>query len=148
MADIQIIHGPNLNLLGTREPQIYGKDSLADINQSLQEVAKESKVKLDIFQSNSEGELVEKVQQAAQAGAKYILINAAGLTHTSVALRDALKFAGVPFIEVHLSNVFARESFRHKSFLSDFAIAVVAGLGKNSYIYALKHLISLLNKTE
>lgn len=144
MADILILHGPNLNLLGKREPEIYGSATLAEINQLLVERAKVAKVELDSFQSNSETELVEKIQQAAEQQVKYIIINAASLTHTSVALRDALKFTGLPFIEVHLSNVFAREEFRHKSYLADCALAVISGFGANSYVFALEHLLGLL----
>ena len=148
MSDILVLHGPNLNLLGKREPQIYGSTTLAEINLMLQDIATENKIQLDVFQSNSESELVEKIQDATEQGIKFIIINAAGLTHTSVALRDAFKLAALPFIEVHLSNVFAREEFRHKSFLADIAVAVISGFKANSYAYALKQAIFLLNNSK
>ncbi len=146
MADILVLHGPNLNLLGTREPQIYGSSSLDDINASLNTLASDHKISLDTFQSNAEGELVDKIQQAENNSTKFIIINAAAFTHSSIALRDALKFTGIPFIEVHLSNIFAREDFRHRSYLADIAVGVISGFGGNSYIYALQHGIFLLNK--
>ncbi len=144
MADILVLHGPNLNMLGKREPHIYGNSSLDEINANLSTVASEHKITLDIFQSNDESELVNKVQESAKKKIKFIIINAAAFTHSSISLRDALKFAGAPFIEVHISNVFAREDFRHKSYLADIAVGVISGFGANSYIYALKHGIFLL----
>lgn len=147
MIDILVLHGPNLNMLGTREPQIYGSSSLDDINASLNTLAQENKITLDIFQSNEEGELINKIQAASKEGVKFIIINAAAFTHSSIALRDALKMVGLPFIEVHLSNVFTREEFRHKSYLADIAVGVICGFGVNSYIYALQQgIFSLTNK--
>lgn len=146
MSDILVLHGPNLNLLGKREPEIYGSSTLEEINQMLSDIASQCKVTLEFFQSNNEGEIVDKIQSAPKEGIKFIIINAASLTHSSIALRDALKFVALPFIEVHLSNIFAREKFRHESYLSDFAIGVISGFGANSYVYALKHAIFLLKE--
>lgn len=139
--NILVLHGPNLNLLGTREPEHYGRDTLADINARLQSRAKASGASLDTFQSNAEAELVERVQQAREEGVTFILINPAAFTHTSVALRDALAAVGIPFIEVHLSNVFARESFRHHSYFSDVAVGVISGLGALGYELALDYAL-------
>ena len=154
MAKILILHGPNLNLLGKREPQIYGSASLDDINQMIAEEARQYgkekgiEVQLTTFQSNSESALVEAIQKAGEDGAKFIVINAAAFTHTSIAIRDALKFAGLPFIEVHISNVFAREEFRHKSYLADLAVGVIGGCGPNSYVFALRQGINIISKSE
>ena len=137
MTDILVIHGPNLNMLGVREPSIYGSKSLDDINNELQENARLSGVTIDSFQSNTEGELVTRIQHAYQESVKFIIINPAAYTHTSVAIRDALLSVQIPFIEVHLSNVHQRESFRHHSFFSDKALAVICGLGSDGYLYAL-----------
>lgn len=137
MSDILVIHGPNLNMLGVREPGIYGSKSLNDINQELEAQAEALEIKLDTFQSNTEGELVTRIQQAYQEKVKFIIINPAAYTHTSVAMRDALLSVQIPFIEVHLSNVHQRESFRHHSYFSDKAMAVICGLGANGYGYAL-----------
>lgn len=134
---ILVLHGPNLNLLGSREPAIYGHHTLADINAELVEQAAQLKCGLQTFQSNHEGELVTRIQQAAQDGTTYILINAGAYTHTSVAIRDAFAAVNIPFIEVHLSNVYRREAFRHHSYLSDLAVGVVAGLGAAGYRCAL-----------
>lgn len=134
---ILVMHGPNLNLLGSREPAIYGHHTLADINAELAAQAVALKCGLQTFQSNHEGELVTRIQQAAQDGTTYILINAGAYTHTSVAIRDALAAVNLPFVEVHLSNVYRRESFRHHSYLSDLAVAVIAGLGVAGYRSAL-----------
>jgi 3-dehydroquinate dehydratase-2 len=131
------MHGPNLNLLGSREPAIYGHHTLADINAELAAQAVALKCGLQTFQSNHEGELVTRIQQAAQDGTTYIVINAGAYTHTSVAIRDALAAVNLPFVEVHLSNVYRRESFRHHSYLSDLAVAVIAGLGVAGYRSAL-----------
>jgi len=139
---ILVLHGPNLNLLGTREPAIYGSDSLETINARLVKVARAAGVELSSFQSNFEGELVERVHQAREDGTRFILINPAGLTHTSVALRDALAAVRIPFIEVHLSNVFAREPFRHRSFFTDLAVGIVCGLGAKGYELALQYALS------
>jgi len=141
---ILVLHGPNLNLLGTREPAIYGADTLEMINGRLNDIAARADVLLASFQSNFEGELVGRVQQAREDGTRFILINPAAFTHTSVALRDALAAVKIPFIEVHLSNVFAREPFRHHSFFTDQAVGMVCGLGAKGYElalqYALEHL--------
>lgn len=135
---ILILNGPNLNLLGTREPEHYGRTTLADIDSRLRSLGAELGVAVETFQSNAEHELVGRVQQAPAAGVRFILINPAAFTHTSVALRDALAAVQIPFIEVHLSNVHAREPFRHKSFLSDIAVGVIAGLGPLGYELALR----------
>jgi len=141
MPKILIIHGPNLNLLGKREPEHYGHATLDSINSDCQALADENSVDLDIVQSNAEHELVDKIQGAA--GVDVIIINPAAFTHTSVAIRDALASIAVPFIEIHLSNVHARESFRQKSYLSDIAVGVITGLGPIGYMLALKAAIDL-----
>jgi 3-dehydroquinate dehydratase II len=145
-ASILVLHGPNLNLLGTREPAIYGRDTLADIDARLIAQARAAGVVLTSLQSNFEGELIERVHAARNEGVAYILINPAGLTHTSVPLRDALSGAAIPFIEVHLSNIHAREPFRAHSYFSDKAIGTVAGLGAHGYELALAHLLRLMSK--
>ena len=137
MTDILVIHGPNLNMLGVREPGIYGSKSLNDINNELSEKAEALDVSITSFQSNTEGELVTRIQEAFQESVKFIIINPAAYTHTSVAMRDALLSVQIPFIEVHLSNVHQRESFRHHSFFSDKALAVICGMGSDGYLYAL-----------
>jgi len=142
---ILVIHGPNLNLLGTREPEVYGSLTMADINDSLRLLAKELGVEVEFFQSNFEGELVEAVQKAASAY-DGIVINPAAFTHTSVALRDAFSGVGIPFVEVHISNVHAREHFRRTSYLSDIAIGVIAGLGIESYLGGFKGLVGKLRE--
>ena len=139
---ILVLHGPNLNLLGTREPGIYGSDTLSDINSRLEAKAWAAGALLSSFQSNTEGELVGRVQQAAHDGTVFIIINPAAFTHTSVALRDALAAVKLPFIEVHLSNVFAREAFRHHSYFSDLAVGVVCGLGARGYELALEYALT------
>ncbi len=139
---ILVLHGPNLNLLGTREPEVYGRHTLADINQRLQQLATENGANCVAFQSNHEGELVDRIQAARQDQTDFILINAAAYTHTSVAVRDALAAVDIPFIEVHLSNVYKREPFRHHSYLSDTAVGVVAGLGAFGYEAALRYALS------
>ena len=141
---ILVLHGPNLNLLGNREPQHYGLSSLEDIDQSLKTRGEACGVSIETFQSNHEGALIDRVQQAKRDGVDFILINPAGYTHTSIALRDALAAVAIPFVEVHLSNVHARESFRHHSYFSDLAMGVIAGLGSQGYElaleFALRHL--------
>ena len=132
---ISIIHGPNLNLLGHREPEVYGKTSLAEINELIQGEANKLNVTLDIFQSNSEAEIVNHIHQLK---ADFMIINPAAFTHTSVAIRDAVAGIKMPFIEVHISNVFAREPFRKESFFSDIAVAVISGLGAEGYLAALR----------
>jgi 3-dehydroquinate dehydratase-2 len=146
MAKILVLHGPNLNLLGSREPEHYGADTLADISDRLQTQAQNNGDLLESFQTNSEHELVEKIHSAQANNTDFIIINPAAFTHTSIALRDALAAVEIPFIEVHLSNVHARESFRHHSYLSDIAVGVICGLGAQGYDLALqaatKHIIT------
>lgn len=137
MATILILHGPNLNLLGTREPGVYGAATLADINQRLTALAKEKGHHLQVLQSNAEYELINRIHDARKEGVDFIIFNPAGLTHTSVALRDALLAVAIPFIEVHLSNIYSREEFRHHSYFSDIAKGVISGLGAQGYELAL-----------
>ncbi len=137
MNQILLLNGPNLNLLGKREPEIYGHDTLEDIVQRLNTIAGEG-AKIVHVQSNGEQAIIERVHEAATDGTQFILINPGALTHTSIGLRDALLGVQIPFIEVHLSNVFAREAFRHKSFLSDVAVGCVIGLGPHGYELALQ----------
>ena len=137
MATILVLHGPNLNLLGKREPGIYGSTTLADINLGLERLARERGHHLLHMQSNAEYELVERVQDAGREGVNFILINPAAFTHTSVALRDALSAVAIPFIEIHLSNVHAREEFRRVSYFSDLARGVICGLGAQGYTLGL-----------
>jgi 3-dehydroquinate dehydratase II len=142
---ILVIHGPNLNLLGTREPEHYGHMTLADINVALARMAEGAAVDLESFQSNHEGALIERIHAAREQGVNAIIINPAAYTHTSVALRDALAAVSIPFVEVHLSNVFTREPFRHHSYFSDLAIGVISGLGPQGYALALEYLLNKLN---
>lgn len=135
---ILVVNGPNLNLLGSRETEHYGKDTLKAINARLAQRARKSKARLVTYQSNSEAALVERIQGARKNGVDFIIINPAAYTHTSVALRDALAAVGIPFVEVHLSNVFARESFRRKSYFTDIAVGIVSGLGAQGYELALE----------
>ncbi|MDQ6994013.1 MAG: type II 3-dehydroquinate dehydratase [Mariprofundaceae bacterium] len=144
---ILILHGPNLNLLGMREPETYGSESLDDINQSLQALGITLGVNVQCFQSNHEGVLVDAIHQARLDEVDGIVINPAAYTHTSIALRDALLGVQIPFIEVHLSNVHAREAFRHTSRLSDIALGVIAGFGASSYHLALRGLVQQMNTT-
>lgn len=139
-----VLHGPNLNLLGTREPNHYGQTTLADINLALAERAATANVDLESFQSNHEGALIERVHAAREQGVRFIIINPAAYTHTSVALRDALAAVAIPFIEVHLSNVHAREAFRQHSYFSDLAIGVICGLGSEGYLLALEYALGRL----
>lgn len=141
-GNILIVHGPNLNLLGVREPEIYGGVTLQDINRNLSRLAENTSVKLDFFQSNAESALIERVQQTMSDGTRFIIINPAAYTHTSVALRDALAAVKHPFIEVHLSNIYSRESFRQKSYFSDLAIGVISGLGAKGYELALEYALA------
>lgn len=147
---VLVLNGPNLNLLGTREPDVYGRQTLQDIHDALMLAASEAGVQCECFQSNHEGELVEKIQSARNNTA-FIVINAAAYTHTSVALRDALGAVAIPFIEVHISNVHQRESFRHHSYLADKAVGVICGLGADGYMaalqYAIKHHLKQARKT-
>ena len=147
MARLLVLHGPNLNLLGTREPALYGVDTLADINARLAQQAVAANHTLDALQSNAEHELVDAVQQAQANDVAFIVINPAAFTHTSIALRDALQGAGIPFIEVHLSNIHARESFRRHSYFSDIAEGVIAGLGARGYDYALAEAMRRIEGT-
>lgn len=146
MPNILVIHGPNLNLLGQREPGHYGVDTMESINQEMLDLARDTDVKLAVFQSNHEGQIIDRLHQALHDGTEFIIINPAAFTHTSVALRDALLAISIPFIEVHLSNVHAREDFRQHSYLSDIAIGVISGLGKDSYLLALHAAISRCNQ--
>ena len=139
---ILVLNGPNLNLLGSREPEVYGRTTLPMIEAELQQIAADAGEKLHCFQSNHEGALIDRIHAARADGTTHIIINPGGLTHTSVALRDALAGVALPFIEVHISNVHARESFRHHSYLSGIAAGVVAGLGINGYRLALQHWLS------
>lgn len=137
MAKLLVLHGPNLNLLGSREPDVYGHATLADIDARLAAQAKAAGHALASFQSNAEHALVERVHRAREEGVDFVLVNPAAFTHTSIALRDALAAVAIPFIEVHLSNVHAREAFRRHSYLSDLAVGVICGFGADSYALAL-----------
>ena len=143
VATILVLHGPNLNLLGVREPEIYGRTTLAEIDASLAALAAELGVGIDCFQSNHEGALIDRIQ-GARGHVAAIVINPGGFTHTSVALRDALLGVAIPFIELHLSNVHAREHFRHHSYLADAAVGVIAGFGADSYRLALQAALARL----
>jgi len=146
MAKLLLLHGPNLNLLGTREPEVYGHDTLADIDARLIARAAAAGHQLDTLQSNAEHALVDRIQAARADGTAFILINPAAFTHTSVALRDALLAVAIPFIELHLSNPHAREPFRHHSYLSDKAVGVVCGFGADSYTLALDAALGRLDR--
>ncbi|HEU4709122.1 MAG TPA: type II 3-dehydroquinate dehydratase [Methylophilaceae bacterium] len=141
---VLVLHGPNLNLLGLREPEHYGRDTLDGINERLARQAKQAGLELETFQSNSEAELIVKVQSLANSDIGFIVLNPAAFTHTSVALRDALAAVKIPFIEVHLSNIYARESFRHHSYFSDIAVGIISGLGAESYTLALTYAVHQL----
>lgn len=145
-ARILVLHGPNLNLLGTREPDVYGRTTLADIHAMMEARAHADGVQLESFQSNSEGGLIDRVQAAGSEGIEFIIINPAGYTHSSVALRDALAAVAIPFIEVHLSNIHARESFRHHSYFSDIAVGTICGLGAQGYALALEAALTRIRK--
>lgn len=135
---ILLLHGPNLNLLGRREPEHYGHDTLEDINARLALRAEQARAGLEAFQSNSEAELIGRIQRAGSDGTDFIIINPAAFTHTSIAMRDALAAVKIPFVEVHLSNIFAREPFRHHSHFSDLAVGIISGLGAKGYEMALE----------
>ncbi|WP_058492868.1 type II 3-dehydroquinate dehydratase [Legionella worsleiensis] len=141
MKKILVLHGPNLNLLGTREPSVYGAMSLSEINAQLLDEANAAGVQLACVQSNSEVELIETIHQAQSDKIDFIIINPAAYTHTSIALRDALTGVAIPFIEVHISNIYTREAFRHHSYFSDIATGVICGLGTQGYLLALKAII-------
>ena len=138
---ILVIHGPNLNLLGVREPEVYGSVTMEEINESLEEKASSHNIDVEAFQSNAEHEIVTKLQDSLNQ-VDFIIINPGALTHTSIAIRDSLLGIGVPFYEVHISNIFAREEFRHKSYFSDIADGVICGLGTQGYDLALRHIIN------
>lgn len=140
------MHGPNLNLLGSREPKIYGTETLEAINKRLAASGRTAGVEVGCFQSNVEGELIDRVQRAKGEGVGFIVLNPAAYTHTSVALRDALAGVGIPFIEVHLSNVHAREAFRHRSYFSDIAVGTIVGLGSRGYDFALDWAIEAVSR--
>ncbi len=142
---ILVVHGPNLNLLGLREPEIYGSETLAEINAHLVEQTNAASVELITFQSNHEGDLIDRIQAARSEGVAFILINPGGYTHTSVALRDALLAVAIPFVEVHLSNIHARDGFRRHSYFSDIAVGLVCGLGSDGYRLALDHAIKRIS---
>lgn len=144
MARLLVLHGPNLNLLGSREPEIYGHDTLDDINRRLVELASAAGHELTAAQSNAEHELVDRIHRAKADGVAFILFNPGAFTHTSIALRDALLGVSIPFIEVHLSNVHAREAFRRQSYLSDVAVGVITGLGARGYELALQAAMALV----
>jgi 3-dehydroquinate dehydratase-2 len=141
-GSILVLHGPNLNLLGSREPHIYGRETLKEINARLMAAGRKSDRVVECHQSNLEGELIERVQRAKVEGISFIILNPAGYTHTSVALRDALAGVGIPFIEVHLSNVQAREAFRRRSYFSDIAVGTICGLGSRGYDFALDYALA------
>ena len=141
---ILVLHGPNLNLLGLREPEHYGNVTLAGINDSLLAQAKQVNIALEAYQSNAEAEIVAKIQSLAINKVDFIIINPAAFTHTSISIRDAISAVKIPFIEVHLSNVFARESFRHHSYFSDIAVGVISGLGAEGYHAALRYAANIL----
>ncbi len=143
---ILVLHGPNLNLLGTREPEHYGNQTLAEIDAALQEQGRAAGVTVECFQSNAEHALIERIHAARSEGVGFIIINPAAYTHTSVALRDALAAVAIPFIEVHLSNVHAREPFRRQSYFSDLAVGVISGLGAMGYLFALGYALHALEE--
>ena len=140
--NVLVLHGPNLNLLGTREPAVYGSATLPDIERELTQIAKEAGASVQFLQSNHEGVLIDRVHAARTDGTDFIVINPGGLTHTSVALRDAFAAVAIPFVEVHLSNIHRREAFRHHSYFSDLAEGVICGLGAQGYALALKFALA------
>jgi 3-dehydroquinate dehydratase-2 len=146
VAKILVLHGPNLNLLGTREPEIYGSDTLAMIDAEVAKIGKAAGFEVSSFQSNAEHALIERLHTAREDGTAFILINPGAFTHTSIALRDAFTAIKIPFIELHLSNVHAREEFRRRSYLSDIAVGVIAGFGPASYRLALSAAIERLSR--
>ena len=144
MPSILLINGPNLNLLGTREPDLYGHDTLETIVQRLDQLCRQERVSFDAFQSNAEHEIVDRIHQAGKEKVSMILINPAAFTHTSLSIRDAFQATAVPFIEIHLSNVYARERYRQKSYLSDIARGVICGFGPSGYELALQAAIRII----
>jgi len=148
MANLLLLHGPNLNLLGTREPEVYGGQTLELINQRLIDIADAAGHSLKALQSNAEHELIDSIHNAVSAGVDFIIINPGAFTHTSIALRDALLGVSIPFIEVHLSNVHAREEFRHYSYFSDIAEGVICGFGAKSYDFALDAALSKFDQQQ
>jgi 3-dehydroquinate dehydratase-2 len=138
---ILVLNGPNLNLLGTREPEVYGTDTLEDIENNLQSLALKNSINIDFYQSNSENELIERLHKAKQDSVDYIIINPGAFTHTSIALRDAFLGIDIPFIEVHISNIYSREEFRKKSYLSDISKGLITGLGVAGYEFALLSIL-------
>ena len=147
MMNILLINGPNLNLLGTREPEIYGNKTLNDIENDLTKNAKDKSINLECFQSNHEGEIVDKIHSSVN-NIQGILINAGAFTHTSISIRDALIGAKIPFVELHISNIFSREDFRKESFLTDKAVGIISGFGISSYSLALDGIIEYLNSKD
>ena len=146
MSDIVLINGPNLNLLGTREPSYYGTKSLKDIVAKLQSLSQKAKISFSHYQSNSESELIKVIHKAYADESKYIIINPASFTHTSIALRDAILAVNIPFCEVHLSNIYQREDFRKKSYFSDIANGLISGLGAQGYKFAMEAAINYINQ--
>lgn len=146
MADILVLHGPNLNLLGSREPGIYGTATLSSINENLVRQAANANLSVSTLQSNAESILIDRIHQAASDGTRFLLFNPGAFTHTSIALRDAILGVKLPFIELHLSNVHAREKFRQHSYFSDIAAGVICGFGPNSYTLAMQGAIDFLKK--
>ena len=142
---VLVLNGPNLNLLGMREPGIYGSDTLADLERELRDLAGSLGVDIDLFQSNHEGAIVDRIHQARAEGVAFVIINPGALTHTSVAIRDAFSGVSIPFVEVHISNVHKREAFRHHSYLSDIAEGVIVGLGMQGYGLALRYVHARLS---
>jgi len=147
LPDLLVLNGPNLNLLGQREPSLYGRTTLAEIEQRVRALVEKAGKSVEFFQSNAEHELIDRVQQAGSQTVGYIIVNAGALTHTSIGLRDAFKASGLPFIEVHISNVYAREAFRRQSYLSDIAAGVIVGLGPRGYELAAQAALEQLKST-
>ena len=147
MKSILVIHGPNLNKLGTREPEIYGKETLGDINEKLIALGKKNGVDVQCFQSNNEGEIIDKIQAMGQK-ISGVIINPAAFTHTSIAIRDALSMIDIPIIEVHISNIYKREPFRHTSMISGVVLGQIAGLGIQGYMMAMEALIGILTENK
>lgn len=144
MKKILIIHGPNLNLLGQREPDVYGKFTLEDINKKLKDLAKSKNISLEIIQTNSEGEIVDALHNAPKKEIKAVVMNPGGYTHSSVAIRDAVSAVKIPLVEVHISNIYSREEFRHKSLIAPVAVGQISGFGINSYLLGLSAAIDLI----